>query len=191
MAKLFFRYAAMNAGKSTALLQVAHNYGEGNMNVLLFTAAIDNRTGVGIIASRLGLKREAATFDDATDFGELVVSPDNIACILIDEAQFLSEEQVVQLHKLAHGKNVPVMCWGLRTDSNGRPFPGSVMLLALSDDMEETKTICSCGKKATMQIRLNENGERVHEGPQVAIGGNDRYRQVCAKCFYFPREQLN
>ena len=181
MAKLYFRYSAMNAGKSTALLQVAHNYEEQGQKVRLFTAAIDSRYGVGKVTSRLGPQRQVDTFDGATDF--LADAP-KVACVLVDEAQFLSTAQVQQLHQLAQVKGVPVICYGLRSDFRGEPFPGSAYLLALADDIEELKNICTCGKKATMNIRVDQDGRRIKEGEQVSIGGNERYRQACGRCFY-------
>ena len=190
MAKLFFRYSAMNAGKSTSLLQIAYNYEEQGQRVLLFTARIDDRSGLGVIASRLGLQRQAATFDATTDFWALLSGPQRgsgaepIACVLIDESQFLTPVQVRQLHRLANTVGLPVICFGLRSDFMGQPFPGSAHLLTLADDIEEIKTICACGRKATMNIRTTDNGERVREGEQVEIGGNNRYQQVCARCFY-------
>lgn len=183
MSKLFFRYAAMNAGKSTALLQVAHNYEERGMKVALYTAALDDRSGPGIVASRLGLSRRAFTFGTDTVFRRAPLGP-GLACLLIDEAQFLTPEQVRQLHRMAHLERLPVMCWGLRSDFRGEPFPGSVALLTLADDLEEMKTICGCGRKATMNIRLDGSGRRVREGAQVEIGGNERYRSVCPACLY-------
>ncbi len=190
MAKLFFRYSAMNAGKSTSLLQIAYNYEEQGQKVLLFTARIDDRSGLGVIASRLGLQRQAATFDTDTDFWALLSGPQRgsgaqpIACVLIDESQFLTPAQVRQLHRLANTVGLPVICFGLRSDFMGQPFPGSAHLLTLADDIEEIKTICACGRKATMNIRTSDSGERVREGEQVEIGGNKRYQQVCARCFY-------
>jgi len=184
MAKLFFRYSAMNAGKSTALLQIAYNYEEQGQRVLLFTAAIDDRSGAGCIASRLGLQRQASVFDDQTDFFDMLASEQGLACVLIDESQFLSPEQVRQLHRLANVRNLPVICFGLRSDFQGNAFPGAAQLLTLADDIEEIKTICACGRKATMNIRIDDNGQRVHAGAQVEIGGNNRYQQVCARCFY-------
>jgi len=184
MAKLFFRYSAMNAGKSTALLQIAYNYEEQGQRVLLFTAAIDDRGGAGCIASRLGLQRQGSVFDEQTDFVEMLASELGLACVLIDESQFLSPEQVRQLHRLANVCNLPVICFGLRSDFQGNAFPGAAQLLTLADDIEEIKTICACGRKATMNIRMDDNGQRVHAGAQVEIGGNDRYQQVCARCFY-------
>jgi thymidine kinase len=170
----------MNAGKSTAMLQVAHNYEEQGQAVRLFTAAIDNRFGIGRITSRLGLQREVETYDANTNFLDIA----KIACVLVDEAQFLSVAQVQQLHQLAQVKGVPVICYGLRTDFRGEPFPGSAYLLALADDIEELKNICSCGKKATMNIRVDEHGKRIREGEQISIGGNERYKQACGRCFY-------
>ena len=183
MSKLFFRYAAMNAGKSTALLQVAHNYEERGMAVRLFTAAHDDRAGSGVIASRLGLRREASTFGPDTVFVREHLGA-AVACLLIDEAQFLTPAQVRQLHRLAHAGQLPVICWGLRSDFLGQAFPGSAALLTLADDVEEMKTICACARKATMNIRIDAAGRRVREGEQVLIGGNERYRAVCPACFY-------
>ncbi|MES2257631.1 MAG: thymidine kinase [Pseudomonadota bacterium] len=182
MAKLYFRYSAMNAGKSTAMLQVAHNYEEQGQVVRLFTAAIDNRYGVGQVTSRLGPRRETEVFDADTNF--LNEINEKIACLLIDEAQFLTTAQVQQLHQLAQVRGIPVISYGLRTDFRGEPFPGSAYLLALADDIEELKNICSCGKKATMNIRVDPNGQRIKEGAQISIGGNEHYRQACGRCFY-------
>jgi thymidine kinase len=187
MSKLYFRYAAMNAGKSTALLQAAHNYEERGMRVLLFTAAHDDRSGAGVIGSRLGLARSAVTFGPDTEFSRAhltagVASP--VACLLIDEAQFLTLAQVRQLHRLAHVENLPVLCWGLRSDFRGEAFEGSAALLTLADGVEEMRSICACARKATMNIRIDGQGRRVQEGAQVEIGGNERYRAVCPACFY-------
>jgi len=184
MAKLFFRYSAMNAGKSTSLLQIAYNYEEQGQNVLLYTAGIDDRSGAGQIASRLGLQRSAQVFDQTTSFTHVLKGQNNLACVLIDESQFLLPAQVRQLHEVANVHNIPVICFGLRTDFMGKPFDGAAWLLGLADDIEEIKTICSCGRKATMNIRLDAQGQRVLEGAQVEIGGNNRYQQVCARCFY-------
>jgi thymidine kinase len=183
MSKLYFRYAAMNAGKSTALMQTAHNYEERGMQVRLFTAALDNRGGVGLIGSRLGLSRQAHTFGPDTVF-ELDPNSPVPACILIDEAQFLTPWQVRRLHRLAHIQKVPVICYGLRSDFQGKAFPGAAELLTLADDLEEMKTICACARKASMNLRVDEQGRRVKQGEQVLIGGNDRYRAVCPSCFY-------
>lgn len=189
MAKLYFKYAAMNAGKSTGLLQAAHNYEQQGCVVLLYTAAIDDRFGTAVITSRLGVQREAKIFDHNDSLKAMVLrdtqekSVGKVDCILVDEAQFLTPDQVKELHEIAHLWSVPVLCYGLRTDFQGMPFPGSVMLLALADSLEETKTICHCGRKATMNIRLDANGVRVTEGEQVAIG-DSTYRQVCGACFH-------
>lgn len=171
----------MNAGKSTSLLQVAHNYEEQGQQVKLYTAAIDDRYGVGRITSRLGPQRQVDLFDSKTDF---LASAPPVACILVDEAQFLTTLQVQQLHQVAQVRGIPVICYGLRSDFRGEPFPGSAYLLALADDIEEIKNICSCGKKATMNIRVDAEGRRIREGEQVSIGGNESYRQACGRCFY-------
>ncbi|MGM9481711.1 thymidine kinase [Roseateles sp. NT4] len=183
MAKLFFRYAAMNAGKSTALLQVAHNYEERGHQVRIFTAKLDDRYGRGFVTSRLGPQREVEQFDAHTDFVALMGDSPGIACILIDEAQFLSKSQVQQLHEMAHLRNLPAICYGLRTDFQGELFPGSAALLGLADEMDEMKTICDCGRKATMNMRVDAHNRKVTEGAQVEIGGNARYRSVCGRCF--------
>ncbi len=191
MSKLYFRYAAMNAGKSTALLQAAYNYEERGMRVRLFTAALDQRSGLGIVASRLGLQRQVETFGPDTLFdaawledGTPAGREGPVACVLIDEAQFLTPEQVRQLHRLAHQHPVPVMCYGLRSDFRGEGFPGALALLTLADVLEEMKTICACARKASMNLRVDAAGRPVREGEQVLIGGNDRYRAVCPSCFY-------
>lgn len=171
----------MNAGKSTALLQVAHNYEEQGQSVLLYTAAIDDRYGVGRVTSRLGPQRDVEVFNADTDFTKVIPKA---ACLLIDEAQFLSPNQVKQLHILAQVHGVPVICYGLRSDFLGNPFPGSAYILALADDIEEIKNICACGKKATMNVRVDSNGRRINEGEQISIGGNESYRQTCGRCFY-------
>ena len=183
MAKLFFRYAAMNAGKSTALLQVAHNYEERGHRVRLFTATVDDRYQHGTVTSRLGPQRAAEVFTVETDFIALNAAQPGIACLLIDEAQFLSKAQVWALHELAHMHNLPVICYGLRTDFLGELFPGSATLLALADEMDEMKTICGCGRKATLNMRVDASNRKVTEGAQVEIGGNARYRAVCGRCF--------
>ena len=195
MAKLYFRYSAMNAGKSTALLQVAHNYEEQGGKVELYTAAIDDRYGVGKVTSRLGPQRDALVYDDSFNFLEALTDErwENVfelACLLVDEAQFLTPEQVQQLHKLAHLADIPVICFGLRSDFQGKPFPGAAYLLSLADTIEELKTICSCKSRATMNMRVDGEGNMVSTGNQVEIGGNSRYRQVCATCFYSQAENL-
>ena len=181
MAKLYFYYSTMNAGKSTALLQAAHNYAERGMSALLFTAQFDKRAG-GRIASRIGLAADARPFTSATDFWALL-SKSAASCILIDEAQFLTKEQVGQLARIVDEVNIPVMCYGLRTDFQGELFPGSAALLAWADTLTELKTICFCGRKATMVIRVSPAGEVERAGQQIEIGGNDRYVSLCRKHF--------
>jgi len=183
MAKLFFRYAAMNAGKSTALLQVAYNYEERGHRVRLFTAGVDDRYGHGLITSRLGPQREAELFDADTDFLALMAADPGVACLLVDEAQFLSKAQVWALHEIAHLRHIPAICYGLRTDFRGELFPGSAALLGLADEMDEMRTICDCGRRATMNMRVDADNRKVTEGAQVEIGGNARYRAVCGRCF--------
>lgn len=185
MAKLYFRYSAMNAGKSTALLQVAHNYEEHGRGVRIFTAAIDNRYGKGVVTSRLGPQRNVESFDETTDFTKaLGATNGELSCLLVDEAQFLTTEQVRALHRIAHVNGLPVICYGLRSDFLGNPFPGAAALLTLADSIEEIKTICACGRKATMNVRLDESGARITQGAQVAIEGEARYIQTCGRCFY-------
>ena len=182
MAKLYFRYSAMNAGKSTNLLQVAHNYEERGQQVVIYTAALDNRAGHGIVASRLGVQRTARVFSADTSFDDAFdAQPD---CILVDEAQFLTPAQARELHRLAHQKGVPVICYGLRTDFRGHGFAGALELLSIADTLEEIKTVCRCGKKASMVIRHDEKGERLYEGAQVQVGGNETYESVCPSHFY-------
>ncbi len=190
MAKLYFRYAAMNAGKSTALLQAAFNYEERGMQIVLLTAELDHREGIGKIASRLGLERDALTFNATQSMAERIAAAQQkswiakVACVLIDEAQFLSLAQVQELHRWAHTYNTPVMCYGLRSDFQGKAFEGSAALLVLADEVEEMKTICDCGKKASMNARFDDAGHRILEGSQILIGGNTRYRALCPDCFY-------
>jgi len=187
MAKLYFRFSAMNAGKSTALLQVAHNYEEHGRTVLLFTSALDNRYGVGTVTSRLGPQRNALSFDASLDFYQWLSDAPEVSCVLVDEAQFLTPEQVRQLHRAAHVLGIPVICYGIRSDFQGEPFPGSAYLLTLADSIEELKTICACGKKATMNVRIDASGRRITIGEQIAIEGETRYIQQCAQCFYLHR----
>lgn len=188
MAKLYFRYSAMNAGKSTALLQVAYNYEEHGRRVCIYTAAVDHRFGSGYVTSRLGPKRAAEMFDEETDFFAELSRTDDIACVLIDEAQFLGVQQVKHLHRVAHILGIPVICYGIRSDFQGEPFPGAAYLLTLADSIEELKNICHCGKKATMNVRVDERGRRITEGAQIAIEGDVRYVQMCGRCFYQDRE---
>lgn len=187
MAKLYFQYAAMNAGKSTTLLQASFNYRERGMETVLFTAAIDTRRAKGTIASRIGLAADAIAFDETTDlFANIkaLKTARRIDCIFVDEAQFLSEAQVLQLAHVVDRLDLPVMCFGLRTDFRGELFPGSARLLALADDIRELKTICHCGRKATMNLRTTIDGEAVSEGDQIEVGGNERYIALCRKHFY-------
>ncbi len=174
----------MNAGKSTALIQVAHNYEENGRRVALYLAKVDQRFGEAMIASRIGPKRHALTFDAQLDFFAAMQQMSGISCVLIDEAQFLTPEQVRQLHRGAHLLDIPVICYGIRSDFLGEPFPGSAYLLTLADSVEELKNICSCGRKATMNPRFDSQGKRIRTGDQVAIEGEVRYDPMCAKCFY-------
>lgn len=182
MAKLYFYYSAMNAGKTTTLLQSAHNYRERGMRVLILTPKLDHRDGSGTVASRIGLQAEGVAFATGDDLQRVVES--DIAtrgilhCVLVDEAQFLSKAQVWQLSEVVDALRIPVLCYGLRTDFRGELFEGSQYLLAWADELGEIKTICHSGKKATMTVRVDDNGYAVHDGPQVEIGGNERYLSV-------------
>lgn len=184
MAKLYFQYSTMNAGKSTVLLQAAHNYRERGMDCFLLTARLDTRSGEGRIASRIGISEPAQTFSNSCDLFSAIQSRMNageIACVFIDEAQFLTKDQVWQLARAVDDLKVPVMCYGLRVDFQGELFPGSAALLALADEMREVRTICHCGKKATMVVRQGENGQVMSEGEQVQIGGNETYVSLCRR----------
>ncbi|WP_298933828.1 thymidine kinase [uncultured Ruegeria sp.] len=184
MAKLYFNYSTMNAGKSTVLLQASHNYRERGMDTYLMTAAVDGRAGDGRIASRIGISEQADKFlpeDDVFSMIENRLNSGSVACVFIDEAQFLSEVQVWQLARAVDDLNVPVLAYGLRVDFQGKLFPGSAALLALADEMREVRTICECGRKATMVIRRDENGQAITEGAQVQIGGNETYVSLCRK----------
>lgn len=182
MAQLYFYYSAMNAGKSTSLLQSEYNYRERGMTTRLLTAQIDQRFGAGRISSRIGLEKAADTFVESTDLKAWYASFDgHTDCILVDEAQFLTPEQVNQLSDLVDEADVPVLCFGIRTDFLGNLFPGSARLLALADKLNELKTVCHCGRKAIMVARLDEQGHAISEGDQVEIGGNDRYVSMCRK----------
>ena len=175
MAKFYFYYAAMNAGKSTNLLQSAHNYEERYMKTIIFTPKLDDRYGVGKVASRIGLDREAEIFEGEDDLYVWTAHEhqrEKLSCVLVDEAQFLSPKQVLQLTLIVDKLKIPVLCYGLRTDFRGEPFPGSVYLMAWADELVELKTICKSGKKATFNARLDEDGNRVTEGDQVSIGLN-------------------
>ena len=186
MAKVYFYYAAMNAGKSTVLLQAAHNYRERGMRPLLLVPAIDDRAGAGRIHSRIGLAADARPVQSGDDLLALVRAEHAagaLACVLVDEAQFLAPAQVWQLTDVADLLGVPVLCYGLRTDFQGRLFPGSAALLGVADDLSELKAICHCGRKATMNLRVDPAGRAVREGAQVEIGGNDRYVALCRRHF--------
>ena len=191
MAKLYFYYAAMNAGKSTTLLQADFNYRERGMETMLWTAALDDRLGVGAIGSRIALSAAAHTYDEGVDLFEAIsneLRKRKLDCILVDEAQFLSQPHVLQLCEVADQLNIPVLCYGLRTDFQAKLFPGSAALLALADTLVELKAVCECGRKATMNLRVDEEGHAIVRGQQTEIGGNDRYIALCRKHFF---ERLN
>ncbi len=184
MAKLYFNYSTMNAGKSTVLLQASHNYIERGMKTYLMIAQLDNRAGEGRIGSRIGIGADADTFAPGEDlFDKIKARLDQgpCACVFVDEAQFLERQQVWQLARAVDDLNVPVMTYGLRVDFMGKLFPGSAALLALADEMREVRTICHCGKKATMVVRKDEYGQVLTSGDQIAIGGNDRYVSLCRR----------
>ena len=186
MAKLYFYYAAMNAGKSTTLLQADFNYRERGMETMLWTAAIDERAGIGVIGSRIGLEASASRYCDATGLFDEVVKElikRKLHCILVDEAQFLTRDHVLQLCRIADELSIPVLCYGLRTDFQGQLFPGSSALLALADALIELKAVCECGRKATMNLRVDADGHAVASGEQTEIGGNDRYVALCRRHF--------
>jgi len=184
MAKLYFYYASMNAGKSTNLLQADFNYRERGMRTLLFTAAIDDRFAAGTITSRIGLVAPALAFDPTTDLAAIALAqPEPPACVMVDEAQFLTADQVDQLASLADRHGVPVLAYGLRTDFRGNLFAGSARLLALADSLIEIKSVCECGRKATMNLRVDAQGRAVLDGTQTEIGGNDRYIALCRRHF--------
>ncbi|GLO60483.1 thymidine kinase [Vibrio sp. MACH09] len=182
MAQMYFYYSSMNAGKSTTLLQSSFNYQERGMNPVIFTAALDDRFGIGKVSSRIGLQSDAQLYGEETDLYqeiEALHKQEKRHCILVDECQFLSKTQVYQLTEVVDKLNIPVLCYGLRTDFLGELFEGSQYLLSWADKLIELKTICHCGRKANMVIRTDENGTPISEGAQVAIGGNDRYVSVC------------
>ncbi|MHA6718307.1 thymidine kinase [Sphingomonas sp. RS6] len=186
MAKLYFYYASMNAGKSTTLLQADFNYRERGMRTLLFTAAAHDRGGHGVIDSRLGITADAVPFDAETDLRVIVNKAQAeapVACVLVDEAQFLSAAQVRQLAAVCDEDEVPVLCYGLRTDFRGALFEGSAALLACADSLIEIKSVCECGRKATMNLRVDESGRAVRDGEQREIGGNERYIALCRRHF--------
>ena len=182
MAKLYFYYSAMNAGKTTTLLQSAWNYRERGMRTLILTPALDNRYGEGVVASRIGLKADAQRFGPEQNLFALteadIATHGALHCVFVDEAQFLTKAQVWQISDVVDRLNIPVLAYGLRTDFRGEPFEGSRYLLAWADNLEEIKTICHSGRKATMVVRVDEHGRAVTDGPQVEIGGNERYVSV-------------
>ena len=191
MAKLYFYFASMNAGKSALLLQTAFNYRERGMDVSLWTAAVDDRPSFGAINSRIGLTSDANRFEADTDIAGRVLdavdargeSDRTLACVLVDEAQFLTPTQVWQLARLCDRHDIPVICYGLRTDFRGELFPGSATLLGIADKLAEMKAVCHCGRKATMNQRVDDAGEPVTDGAQTEIGGNERYVAVCRRHF--------
>ena len=186
MAKLYFNYSSMNAGKSTALLQADHNYRERGMATILFTSSKDERYGKNEIVSRIGIKAPATYFFENTNIFEEVLQEskkNHTNCVLIDEAQFLSKDQVFQLGRIVDELNIPVLTFGIRTDFKGELFEGSQYLLAWSDNIKEIKTVCHCGGKATMVVRINSNGSIVSEGSQIEVGGNESYIPLCRKHF--------
>lgn len=187
MAQLFFRYGAMASGKSIEILKVAHNYETQQRHVLLLTSALDNRSGVGEIASRIGMQRSALVISDADDLFKLIQDQqDDVAAVLIDEAQFMTKEQVLELTQVVDDLNIPVLAFGLKNDAFNNLFPGSEALLIYADKIEEMKTLCSfCGRKATMNLRISD-GQPVYEGAQVQIGGDEAYMPVCRYHYNHP-----
>ncbi len=187
MAQLFFRYGAMNSGKSIEILKVAHNYEEQNKNVLICTSGLDNREGVGYITSRVGLKRTAAPIFDETDVFALVKDhQENLSCVLVDEAQFLHKHHIIELTRVVDQLRIPVMTFGLKNDFKNELFEGSKYLLLYADKIEEMKTICwFCDKKAIMNLRFH-NGKPVYSGEQILIGGNEQYYPVCRRHYFDP-----
>jgi len=184
MAKLYFYYASMNAGKSTTLLQSSFNYQERGMETMLWTAALDDRYGTGFITSRIGLEAGANLFDPDTDLEAGIVrqhAQSTLSCVLVDEAQFLTRAQVLQLARVCDCMNIPVLAYGLRTDFQANLFEGSAALLGLADSLVELKAICECGRKSTMNLRVDADGRAIREGAQTEIGGNDRYVALCRR----------
>lgn len=187
MAKLYFNYSSMNAGKSTMLLQANHNYSERGMNAQLYTSALDNRFGNDEITSRIGLKKKSNIFTKDTNIFEEIALQHKalfVDCLLIDEAQFLTKKQVEQLGKIVDKLEIPVLAFGIRTDFQGNLFEGSKFLLAWADNLKEIKTVCHCGRKATMVLRINDQGKVIEDGAQIEIGGEDKYVSVCRKHFF-------
>mgnify|MGYP001250513247 FL=1 len=187
MAKLYFNYSSMNAGKSTMLLQANHNYTERGMNAQLYTSELDTRFGNDEITSRIGLKKKSNIFTTKTDIYRDILNKNNevsVDCLLIDEAQFLTKEQVAQLGMIVDKLDIPVLAFGIRTDFQGNLFEGSKYLLAWADNLKEIKTVCHCGRKATMVLRINDKGQVIEDGMQIEIGGEDKYVSVCRKHFF-------
>ena len=187
MAKLYFNYSSMNAGKSTMLLQANHNYQERGMSTIIYTSSVDDRYGKKEIVSRIGLRAESNIFSNNTNIYEEVIDlnkSNKVDCVLIDEAQFLNKEQVAQLGQIVDTLDIPVLTFGIRTDFKGNLFEGSEYLLAWADNLKEIKTVCHCGRKATMVLRLDENGNVIQEGDQIEVGGNEKYVSICRKHFY-------
>ena len=187
MAKLYFNYSSMNAGKSIMLLQANHNYQERGMSTIIYTSSVDDRYGKKEIVSRIGLKAESNIFSSDTNIYKEVISfnkDKRVDCVLIDEAQFLSKDQVAQLGQIVDDLDIPVLTFGIRTDFKGNLFEGSEYLLAWADNLKEIKTVCHCGRKATMVLRLDENGNVLETGDQIEIGGNEKYVSICRKHFY-------
>lgn len=187
MAKLYFYYSAMNAGKTTVLLQSNYNYKERGMRTLLLTPIIDDRYQKGMIHSRIGLEAQATMFGRQDNLMTILSKEHNqspVHCVLLDEAQFLTQQQVMQLSEIVDQLNIPVLAYGLRTDFQGQPFEGSSYLLAWADNLTEIKTVCHCGRKATFVLRLNEQGKVIEQGEQIAIGGNELYLSVCRRHFH-------
>ena len=187
MAKLYFNYSSMNAGKSTMLLQANHNYQERGMSTIIYTSSVDDRYGKKEIVSRIGLKAESNIFSSDTNIYEEIISfkkDKGVDCVLIDEAQFLSKDQVAQLGQIVDDLDIPVLTFGIRTDFKGNLFEGSEYLLAWADNLKEIKTVCHCGRKATMVLRLDKNGNVIEEGDQIEVGGNEKYVSICRKHFY-------
>ncbi|MEQ1549227.1 MAG: thymidine kinase [Chakrabartia sp.] len=184
MAKLYFYYGSMNAGKSTTLLQADFNYRERGMETMLWTAALDNRFGEGSIASRIGLNAQAHLFGPETDIFAAIAAENvkrPLACVMVDEAQFLTKAHVLGLARVCDDLKIPVLCYGLRTDFQAELFPGSAHLLALADELVELKAVCACGRKSTMNLRVDANGNAIKQGAQTEVGGNDRYIALCRK----------
>ena len=185
MAKLYFNYSTMNAGKSTMLLQAAYNYEERGMRAVLLIAAFDERAGKGVIGSRIGLQANAIAFEQDADLLALITelsgSGEPVACVFVDEAHFMTRDHIWQLARVVDRLNIPVMVYGLRTDFQGKLFPASQELMAISDEMREVRTICHCGRKATMVVRLDSDGNVVREGAQIDVGGNEKYVSLCRR----------